>query len=554
MARPGVFGVPDPVESSERLSREALLERRERLLHGMKITPSPAVLRIALAALGGIFLLLAQTGALWAWVGAAFVMLSLAGASSLVGAAAGAIAAAIAYFRLVETTDTSAVFWALWLFQMAGGALFGFLASEISRKLPPPVFPFLVALIPAGMEQLGSFMAAGNLLSTALTQYAHPAIVRMARLGGMSGVTYVIFVFGGGAAMALRYIRESEALAKSALPAAGLVIMALIYGFFSSSAERDSLVVLAYVPESLLKEKDELAARAEYDIQAWREYMELLTQEMQRVADRTLTLRAIDRSDAPARPEVLVWPEAAIAVAGDLRDEFFKRLVSMVRSTGCVQVAGYYDVDAMASMVVVVGSEEEVSPIYARREYVPAVDDVFVADHIAAPGLDSPRAQSTRNGRIGGLLSLDANFFHNFKPVAREKAVLVGVCALEDDKVPQTSIRLLVYNAALSGMGVVRCTRNGVLIAISPDGAILATEKSRGKANSQLQANVPKGSASTFFLVFGNAFAWLALFGGLAAGFYAGSLPEPPVAALREGEAEGTGPISFKTRDGMRRL
>lgn len=554
MARPGVFGVPDPDEAQARLSREALLERREQLLHGLKITPSPIVLRIAMAALGGMFLLLAQSGALWAWVGAAFVMLSLAGASSLVGAAAGGVAAAIAYFRLAEMTDTGGVFWAVWFFQIAGGALFGFLASEISRKLPPAAFPFLAALIPAGMEQLGSFMAAGNLLSTALTQYTHPVIVRMARPGGMSGVTFVIFVFGGGVAMAVRYIRETELLTKSTLPAAGFVLMALIYGSLSSAAGDDSLVALAYVPESILKEKDEMAARAEYDTQAWREYMDLLAQEMQRIADRALTLRAIDRSTVAARPEVLVWPEAAIAVAGDLRDEFFKRLVSMARNTGCVQVAGYYDVDAMASMVVVAGAEGEVSPIYARREYVPAVDDVFVADHIAMPGLDAPRAQNTRNGGIGGLLSLDANFFRNFKPVARDGAVLVGVCALNDEKVPQTSIRLLVYNAALSGMGVVRCVRNGALVAISPDGAILATQKSRPAANSQLQANVPKGSASTLFLVFGNAFAWLALLGGLAAGFYAASLPEPPVAALGEGEGEGSGPISFKTRGGLRRL
>ena len=155
-----------------------MLERREELLRGHKITPSPTLLRIALAALGGIFLLLAQSGAFWAWVGAAFVMLSLAGARALVASAAGAVAAAIAYFRLLDTTDPGGIFWILFLFQTAGGALFGVLASEISRKLPLAAFPFLAALLPAGMEHFGSFLATGNHLSTALTQYAHPSIVK----------------------------------------------------------------------------------------------------------------------------------------------------------------------------------------------------------------------------------------------------------------------------------------------------------------------------------------------------------------------------------------
>jgi len=510
-------------------------------------------MRLALGALGGIFLFMAGDGALWAWVGACFVMLSVAGADAAVGAAAGAIAGAISYFRLLEFRDTDGIFWILLVFQAGGGALFGALASEISRKLPPAAFALVAALLPAGLEHLGTFMASGNLLSTALTQYTHPTVVKMARLGGMAGVTWIIFVFGGAAAMAVRYVREGEVLAKSTVGAAGVVVIALMYGAASSAQGDRSLVAVAYSPESLFKERDRLAAQTEYDEEAWKGYMDRLLEEISDVSDRPVTLRALDRRAESAKPDVMVWPEAAVIVNDDLEKEFLDRLAAVVRNTGCVQIAAYYDLEEMTSNAVIAGGPN-VEAGYSRLCYVPTVDDVFMPEQIAVPGLQPPRAYDTPHGRMGALLSFDANFVSNFKEVARDGGVFAGVCALNDRLTPQVSLELLVYNAALSGVGVMRCARQGALVAISPDGEILAGEESSEKANTQLQAEVPEGTAATFFLAVGNAFAWLALAGGLAAGLYASSLEERPLPGLRQTEEEGTGPISFRTREGMRRL
>ncbi len=542
-----------PDESPQEISREALYEQRAERLTASRITVPPAALRLSAAAIGGIFLLIAQAGAPWAWIGAGFVMLSLVGAAGPLGALAGAIAASIAYFRVIEFTDPSGVFWVLLLFQAGGGALFGALASEISRKLPPVVFAPLAALLPAGLEHLGSFIGHGNFLSTALTQYSWPTVVRIARLGGMSGVTWVIFCFGGAAAIAVRYAKVPEVLVKATLPAVGIVVAALIYGAASSSAGGESLFAVAYAPEILLKETDALAARGVYDSPEWRGQISRLADEMLRISERSLAARAIDRLREPAKPDVVVWPEASIMLDASLREDFLDRIGEIMRQTSCVQVFGYYDVEEMASRAVITAGHQ-IGPNYARRAYVPERDDIFTAQQIAQPGLEWPWAESTPKGRMGALLSLDANNFSNFRRLADDGAVFVGVPALDDTMTPQASLRLLVYNAALSGLAVVRAPRNGTLAAVSPDGKIIASEETLDQVSVQLPVSVEVGTGRTIFLLVGNAFAWISLLGGLAVGFYASSLQEPPEDQARRSEAEVTGQLTYRTNNGMRGL
>ncbi len=556
MSRPGVFGGPG--DEPERIARLALAQREQRALDVLGATPSPIVMRLAMAALAGVLLLAAQHGAIWAWLGAVFFMLSIAGASGTLAAGAGAIAATIGYMRILDSSGLTGIFWALLLFHAAGGAVGGALIAEMWRKLPPQAFAFLAALLPAGLEHLGSFVSTGNLTSTALTQYAHPAVVKIARLGGLAAVTYVIFLFGGVVAVALRHKDDSHTVAMSALPAGALVVLALIYGVASGSATDRWLFAAAYSPNSRIASFRHLLAQKVYDKSAWTQYTDDLMEAIQRLAETAEAPTTMSSIESTRHLNLIVLPEADAVLSMQARPGFMKRLEAITQTTRCVQVAAFYDLEKDASVAVISGTKGGVAVVDRRRHFVPGVDDEFFDDRIAMPGDTPPLANETVVGKIGAVLSFDGNFFDNFKSIAQSGGQLVCVCGLDDENVPQTSVRLLVFNAAMSGLGVVRSARNGSLMMISPDGRIIAKKQTRADIDVTLKAPVPLGDAKTLFLHVGNVFAWLALLGGIAIGLYASSLEQRSDMLLEREKKPPfpgpSGPITYKTGSGMEHL
>jgi predicted amidohydrolase len=330
--------------------------------------------------------------------------------------------------------------------------------------------------------------------------------------------------------------------------------LALLYGAVSSSAAPATVLACAFVPSNRMAELDALTNRPAYDEETWTAYLGRLAEDMQRASQKHVTAKAIDRTDEERSVELTVWPEAAVVLNDATREAFFKRLAGIASGTGCVQVAAYYDWDRMESSAVIAAGREDIGAPYSRRHFVPRVDDVFVPSQIASPGLSAPSPTPTGIGSVGALLSFDANFFQNFRSIAKGGGQIACVCGLDDEKMPEISLRLLVYNAAMSGLAVVRSARNGLMAAISPDGEIIARDRTSRTADTTLLARVPLGEADTPFLSVGNAFGWLALLAGLGCGFYAATLREPATPGARREEPAGSGPISYKTREGIKRL
>lgn len=537
------------IASADKLSRLALLEREEkRQKDSARITITSLPLRLALAFVAGLLLLLAQTGAPWAWLGAAAMMLSIAGAAPEVGAAAGAIAGGIAYFRVLGDVNATGAFWLVMLFHVGGGAITGALASLISKRLPPAAFPFLAALLPAGLEHLGSFGITANLSSTALTQYAHPFIVRMSRLGGLAGVTYVIFVFGGAVAVAVRYIRDASTIIAAAVPAAGFVLAGFIYGIASNAATDNRIVATAFNCNSEAQTRKDLFSKNDYDAAAWSKYVESVTVAADSQSNKSVVTDAMTRSDETKTPQLVVWPEAAVAVTAETQKGFFSRLAAIQKKTKCVQAAGYYDVTASTSKTVVTDSEGKANEGYSRLQFIHGVDDNLYGIQISTGGTMPPKIYSADFGKMGILLSLDANYFGNFERLGAQGAGLVAVSGYDDEKVPQTSMRLLVYNAARAGVAVVRSTESGFMAVIDPDGDIVEEQETQSTVDSAIVLPVRLGTGSTIAYTVGSAFAWLAFLGGIAAGLFASTIRESePPSLPRRGEY---GPLTYRTKEG----
>jgi len=545
LSRRGVFG-----GRAEELTRLAVYERSEQAIEAEKALATPPLLRLCLGAIAGTLLLLAEAGAVWAWLGAAAFMLAVCGARAPMGAAAGAIAAAVACFRVFAPYDGQGIFWLILMLNAAGGAIAGALAALVSERLPAQAFAFLAALLPAGLEHLGGLGPTGPLGSTALTQYTHPMIVCMGRLAGLAGVTYVIFLFGGAAASAVRYLRKPAVALAAAGPALAVAAIGLLYGAASSANSGKSIEAMAANFNSQHDARRQLVAQAEYEADAWMSYMKSMNETAGRLARKQVVATAIERNEGQRTVQLVVCPEAAVVVDAEAKDVFLKQIEAIARNSGCAIAAGIYDLTTTESVAVLTGPEGEAATGYARRDFVAGVDNAFVSWQIAARGAERPGAFDTPFGRAAVVLSLDANDFGNFKAAARDGAKVMCVCGYDEATVPRASIRLLVYNAALSGLAVVKSATAGTLAVIDADGRILASEKAKEKTDSQLEALVPLGEGKTVFLAVGNAFAWLALLGGIAAGLGASSLRAPGTTG--PGHARPSGKLSYKTKEGLK--
>lgn len=537
----------------------AVYQRSEKDIAASKTTVTPPLIRIILGAIAGILLLLAQTGALWAWLGAAAFMLAVCGAGGITAAAAGAIAATEACFRTFGAHDCAGVFWFMLALSPVAGAAAGSLCATISRRLPPQAFAFLAALLPAGIEHLGSFCAYGPLGSTAVTQYAHPFIICVGRLGGLAAVTYVMFLFGAAVAIGVRHIRSTSLLLTAALPPIGLVLLALFYGALSGASTGTVISVSAFNFNNAEADRRQLFSAADYDARAWEAYMAKALERIGLVASRPLVTAAIERSadleggsQTPKTAQLVVMPEASVAVDADLGAKFSKAVEVIARNNRCSVAASYYDVASNESRAFVTGSDATASPGYARKRFCPAKDDRMYAANATTRGSASPEAAETAFGKAGVILSLDANIYNNFASIARGGGNIVCVCGWDDAAVPSVSMRLLVCNAALSGLPVVRSARIGTLAVINPDGRIVASETASERKDSLLTASVSLGSGSTLFLHTGNLFAWLSLLAGVAVGLYATTLPPGPDEPGASREPRQTSALSYKTKEGIK--
>lgn len=540
---------------AEKLSRMALYEQSERKSASAKAVTTlnqPVYLRIALAVAAGILLLLGQYSALWAWLGAAAMMASVIGAPAPVGAACGAIAAGLAFLRIFGASESAAVFFMVLAVTAAGGALCGAVAALISKRVSPYYFAFLAPLLPAGLEYLYSISSVGPLASTALTQYGSPAIVCIGRLGGLAGVTYVIFLFGAAVASAIRYVQSPAVAAATAGPAVGLCLVGLLYGAVSDCKGDGVVAARTFRPTGISAEREKLAAAGEYDKSAWEGYMKAVVEQAHRESQQSVNTR-MRRAEEQQPCNLLVWPEASVIVNSEAQADFLLRVSGMARANRCVQALGFYDAEEMRSRAIILGADGETPELISssRETFVSGVDDTFMKDQVASAGGDEPQVVETAYGKMGVICSLDGNSFGQFRKLARGGAQLVCVAGLDDEKVPATSMRLLVFNAALSGLSVVRTADNGTLALIDPNGAVIRAAGTKSGINVAVDGEVPLGTGSTTFLKVGNAFSWLALLGGLLAGLYAASQPTPPDEMKSAREEDG--PVSFRSRDGKMR-
>ena len=244
--------------------------------------------------------------------------------------------------------------------------------------------------------------------------------------------------------------------------------------------------------------------------------------------------RLLDLSAAPADtpPDVVIWPETALAWRLDIAEEIFPLIADAAGGAEVIFGAQRLDEQGFYNSLAVLQPDATISHVYDKHHLVPFGEYIPLASLLAATGLmpdaerrgyaSGPGARVLDLGAAGRILPLicyEAIFARDVAAAPERPDWIVqitndawfGNSAMPYQHLDQTRLR-----AIEQGLPVARAANTGVSALIDPYGRILASHP----LNEQgvIDAVLPAALAPTIYARLGNWPVWvllLTLVGGL---------------------------------------
>jgi apolipoprotein N-acyltransferase len=448
-------------------------------------------------------------------------------------AAAGLLSATLAYFG----TGLHPIWWALWLApipvvaiaaRLHGGIalLLGaivWLIGEMNQwnyvrhaiELPPPV-SILYFVVPAVVFGLGVLFARGFIRrgSLFLASFALPAywvayeyltgmtsphgtwgnlaytqmnflpVIQIAAVTGLWGISFIVFLFAGGAAVLLSGAGKPRQRRMLAIGVGFVVCAVLVFGKWrlqsNPSGQPISVTLIARdVPMSVYLGSEEEALRllGEYAAEITRVTPSgtqaiVLPEKIGRISESALTaVDALYSSTAAATRAAIV--------------------LGLVRKTpsGAFNSSRLYSADG------------KLEANYDKQHLVPGVEPEKPGDKRVI--LDEP------SGRWGLQICKDMDFPKLSRDYAVEGADLLLVPAWDFNLDRWLHARMAVLRAVESGFALARSARNGLLTLSDNRGRILAETATVPDHLVSISGNLNVARERTFYARTGDWFAWL---------------------------------------------
>ena len=409
----------------------------------------------------------------------------------------------------------------MWGMGMMSGlaVLYGFLWSLpyladrlMSRRLSGFSSTFVYPLAATTLEFVNIHTnPVGDWGATGFTQYGNLALMQLASVTGMIGITFLMGWFASVANWAWESRARGSQISRG-LGIFGTVLTAVfVFGFLrlnlSPLSESDETIRVAGITTATQMELFEQAG----GVPAWFNNPESATAKSA-VQSRWEAYFAETEREARAGAQLVLWNEIAGLTSNSDLASLTARAQDVAKQNGiylAVPLAVFYPADT--------------GKPYENTLLLIDPSGAIVLEHVKYGGaiIESGRVVgdgklktvNTPFGILSGVICWDADY-----PAVIRQAGQKGVGLMLDpssDRLPidPTHTHMAVFRAIENGMSLVRQTEWGLSIAVDPYGRVLAQTDFFGSTDHTLVAQVPVKHVTTVYSLFGSWLEWLCLIG-----------------------------------------
>lgn len=349
------------------------------------------------------------------------------------------------------------------------------LARYVASRLAPVSGIIAYAAATTALDYLFSMGPNGTAASLAYSQVEAPAMIQIASIFGLWGVTAVMSLFAAAVAMFL--IQRKPAFAALAL---AVLLGNIGYGQWRIATAPDTpkiKVGLAGSDTLIGAGMKDNAASAEAVIKAYG------------AAVRALSDRGAD---------LIVLPEVLTPLHPEWASTIDSTLVTNKRP---MIVAGFDSRQAPRSNVArIYPAHGGAAETYVKRHLVPGLE------HAYTPG----NASYMTSDRIGVAICKDMDFPETLRADALLEPTVYAVPAWDFDRDAVWHARLAILRGVENGFAVARAAKDGYLTVSDAYGRVISYARTDAPGVVLLRADVARGPGLTLFAVIGDGLAKIA--------------------------------------------
>jgi apolipoprotein N-acyltransferase len=360
-----------------------------------------------------------------------------------------------------------------------GFALAMTVARFVMRRVAPVSAVIAFACLWTGFDYLLSLGPNGAASSPAYVQVGMPAMVQIASVFGLWGITFVAGAFA--AAVAMFAVTKDRTIAALAL---GVVALNLGYGAYrlQTAPERPTVAIGLAADDALvpLRFKEDGASALKV-VKAYADAGKALAQQ---------------------QAGLIVFPERVAVLKPEWRGVANAELETLAHVGRAAVVMGFDDRDPPRRNVAQYYFPNGATPIgYAKRHLVPGLESVF-----------EPGQKSFMTSDFTGLaVCKDMDFPASLRTEAILQPTLYAVPAWDFDHDGAWHAKLAILRGVENGFAVARAANNGLLSVSDAYGRVIAVKATAGGGMVTLRADVARGPGRTPYAAIGDSLAYIAL-------------------------------------------
>ncbi|MCC6876381.1 MAG: hypothetical protein IT378_18895 [Sandaracinaceae bacterium] len=360
--------------------------------------------------------------------------------------------------------------------------LWSFARPRLGERLAPL---FFATSMVTGEWISHAFLPLGTWGAAANTQLDHLALLQLASVTGLHGVSFLVYWVAASAESAL----ADRARWRQAATALASVVAVVTFGqarlALSDARDPETVRVATVDTDATFGASPDLPAPAELAR-----------------ADDALASRTREMARAGAR--MVVWPEGATLVRPDEETAFLARTRELARSERITLVAAYIIPIELEPLryrneYVLVTPEGEIAHRYAKHEPVPGEPAVRGEE-------PTPVYVSGELGRVSGAICYDYDFPRLGLAHGRLDVDLVALPSSDWRGIHPLHTRMAAVRAIEGGQSVLRSTRFGLSAGVDPYGRMRAVHGHFDPGARSMLVELPRHRVPTIYAVIGDAF------------------------------------------------